>query len=72
MDVGDHEFNRHLSELLSRVAGGEVIRITDRRGPRFVTLYGARALEIPALTFCTFDLRMAQAARRLGFTVLGA
>lgn len=37
-----------------------------------IHLASARALEIPALTFCTFDLRMAQAARRLGFTVLGA
>ena len=37
-----------------------------------IHLASARALDIPSLTFCTFDLRLAQAARHLGFTVLGA
>jgi uncharacterized protein len=32
----------------------------------------ARRLLVPTLTFVTFDLRQAQAARSLGFTVLGA
>lgn len=32
----------------------------------------ARRLQIPGLSFLTFDLRQAQAARTLGFTVLGA
>lgn len=31
----------------------------------------ARRLQVPALSFLTFDLRQAQAARSLGFTVLG-
>ena len=37
-----------------------------------VHLASARRLLVPALTFVTFDLRQAQAARTLGFTVLGA
>jgi len=32
----------------------------------------AQRLMVPGLTFLTFDLRQAQAARSLGFTVLGA
>ena len=32
----------------------------------------ARRLRVPTLTFLTFDLRQAQAARSLGFTVVGA
>jgi len=32
----------------------------------------ARRLQVPGLSFLTFDLRQAQAARSLGFTVLGA
>ena len=31
----------------------------------------ARRLRVPTLTFLTFDLRQAQAARSLGFTVVG-
>ncbi|MBI4883872.1 MAG: type II toxin-antitoxin system VapC family toxin [Actinobacteria bacterium] len=37
-----------------------------------VHLACAQRLQIPGLTFVTFDLRQAQAARLLGFTVLGA
>ena len=37
-----------------------------------IHLASARRLHLPALTFVTFDLRQAQAARTLGFTVLGA
>ena len=37
-----------------------------------IHLASARRLLVPALTFVTFDLRQAQAARTLGFTVLGA
>ena len=33
MDVGVRELKQHLSEHLRRVAGGEVIRITDRGVP---------------------------------------
>ncbi|CAB4362481.1 MAG: PIN domain-containing protein [Actinobacteria bacterium] len=35
-------------------------------------LASAQRLLVPGLTFVTFDLRQAQAARSLGFTVLGA
>ena len=37
-----------------------------------VHLASARRLEIPGLSFITFDLRQAQAARSLGFMVLGS
>ncbi|MDA0370960.1 MAG: type II toxin-antitoxin system prevent-host-death family antitoxin [Actinomycetota bacterium] len=33
MDVGVRDLKQHLSEHLRRVAGGEVIRITDRGVP---------------------------------------
>lgn len=37
-----------------------------------IHLASARRLLVPTLTFVTFDLRQAQAARTLGFTVRGA
>ncbi len=37
-----------------------------------IQLASAQRLVIPALPFVTFDLRQAQAARSLGFTVLGS
>ncbi len=37
-----------------------------------IHLASARRLQVVGLTFITFDLRQAQAARSLGFTVLGA
>jgi uncharacterized protein len=37
-----------------------------------VHLAAAQSLRVPGLTFCTFDLRQALAARRLGMTVIGA
>lgn len=37
-----------------------------------IHLASARRLLIPSLPFVTFDLRQAQAARALGFTVLGS
>jgi predicted nucleic acid-binding protein len=37
-----------------------------------IHLASAQRLLIPAMPFVTFDLRQAQAARSLGFTVLGA
>jgi uncharacterized protein len=37
-----------------------------------VHLASAQRLAIPSLRFITFDLRQAQAARSLGFTVLGS
>jgi uncharacterized protein len=37
-----------------------------------IQLASAQRLAIPSLSFVTFDLRQAQAARSLGFTVLGS
>jgi uncharacterized protein len=37
-----------------------------------IQLASAQRLAIPSLPFVTFDLRQAQAARSLGFTVLGS
>jgi predicted nucleic acid-binding protein len=37
-----------------------------------IQLASARRLAIPSLPFITFDLRQAQAARSLGFSVLGS
>jgi uncharacterized protein len=37
-----------------------------------IHLASAQRLSIPSLPFVTFDLRQAQAARSLGFTVLGS
>ncbi|MGZ4672372.1 MAG: type II toxin-antitoxin system VapC family toxin [Ilumatobacteraceae bacterium] len=37
-----------------------------------IHLASAQRLVVPALPFVTFDLRQAQAARSLGFTVLGS
>lgn len=37
-----------------------------------IHLASAQRLQVPNLTFVTFDLRQAQAARSLGFTVRGA
>jgi predicted nucleic acid-binding protein len=37
-----------------------------------IHLASAQRLAIPSLSFVTFDLRQAQAARSLGFTVLGS
>jgi predicted nucleic acid-binding protein len=37
-----------------------------------IHLASAQRLQIAGLGFVTFDLRQAQAARSLGFTVLGA
>lgn len=34
MDVGVRELKRRLSEYLTRAAGGEVIRVTDRGRPK--------------------------------------
>ncbi|MFN6119159.1 MAG: type II toxin-antitoxin system VapC family toxin [Actinomycetes bacterium] len=61
------------------VAGEEVCRAAGRIGEVLgvrsldaIHLASAQALQIPTLSFLTFDLRQAQAARSLGFAVLGA
>jgi uncharacterized protein len=48
---------------------GEVLGV---RSLDAVHLATAQVLQVPRIPFVTFDLRQAQAARSLGFTVLGA
>lgn len=54
------------ADAASRIAETLGIRSLDA-----VHLASAQRLQIPGLGFLTFDLRQAQAARSLGFTVLG-
>ena len=54
---------------------GAAAQIGEQLGVRSleaIHLASAQRLAVPALTFVTFDLRQAQAARSLGFTVLGS
>lgn len=57
-------------ELVCRAASriGEVLGV---RSLDAIHLASAQQLQIRGLSFLTFDLRQAQAARSLGFTVLG-
>ncbi len=60
-----------VDESVCRAAG----QIGEQLGVRSldaIQLASAQRLVIPALPFVTFDLRQAQAARSLGFTVLGS
>lgn len=54
------------ADAASRIAETLGVRSLDA-----VHLASAQRLQIPGLGFLTFDLRQAQAARSLGFTVLG-
>jgi predicted nucleic acid-binding protein len=58
-------------ELVCRAAGriGEVLGV---RSLDAIHLASAQVVQIPKMPFVTFDLRQAQAARSLGFTVLGS
>jgi predicted nucleic acid-binding protein len=58
-------------EIVARAAGdiGEVLGV---RSLDAIHLASAQRLQIRNLTFVTFDLRQAQAARSLGFAVLGS
>lgn len=58
-------------EIVCRAAAriGEVLGV---RSLDAIHLASAQQLQIPGIAFLTFDLRQAQAARSLGFTVLGA
>jgi predicted nucleic acid-binding protein len=56
-----------VSEAAAEIAEQLGVRSLDA-----IHLGSARRLMVPTLTFLTFDLRQAQAARSLGFTVLGA
>lgn len=57
-------------ELVSRAASriGELLGVGSLDAVHLAT---AQSLQIPRIAFATFDLRQAQAARSLGFTVLG-
>jgi predicted nucleic acid-binding protein len=59
------------AELVCRAAAriGELLGV---RSLDAIHLASAQQLQIPHISFLTFDLRQAQAARTLGFTVLGA
>jgi predicted nucleic acid-binding protein len=84
--LGDPERLAALAEFeadmdaFALVAAGELVcraaaRIGELLGVRSldsVHLASAQQLQIPRIPFLTFDLRQAQAARSLGFTVLGA
>ncbi len=72
-------FERDLDELVlvsvDQVVCESAADIGEQLGVRSldaVHLACARRLQVPGLSFLTFDLRQAQAARSLGFTVLGA
>ena len=79
MDVGVRELKQRLSRYLERVARGETVRVTDRGVPKamLAPVPGTARLEEgirrgwSALPFLTYDVRQAQAARSLGWTVLG-
>lgn len=52
-------------------AAADIAMETGVRSLDAVHLAAARALEIDDMSFCTFDLRLGQAARHLGFRVIG-
>lgn len=71
-------FERDLDSFALVVAGEMVCRAAARIGEVLgvrsldaIHLASAQQLQITAMPFLTFDLRQAQAARSLGFTVLG-
>jgi predicted nucleic acid-binding protein len=72
-------FERDLDAFALVVAGELVCRAAARIGEVLgvrsmdaIHLASAQQLHIPSIPFLTFDLRQAQAARSLGFTVLGS
>jgi predicted nucleic acid-binding protein len=52
--------------------GGSVAEVTGVRSPDAMHLAAAQRVGGSAVTFVTLDLRQAQAARTLGFNVVGA
>jgi predicted nucleic acid-binding protein len=52
-------------------AAADITEVLGVRSLDAVHLACAQRLQVPGLTFLTFDLRQAQAARSLGFTVVG-
>jgi hypothetical protein len=80
-DLADlrRQFARDLDEFalvsVDQVVCEAAAEIGEQLGVRTldaIHLACARRLQVPGLGFVTFDLRQAQAARSLGFTVLGA
>jgi predicted nucleic acid-binding protein len=53
-------------------AAADIAEVLGVRSLDAVHLACAQRLQVPGLSFLTFDLRQAQAARSLGFAVLGA
>ncbi len=53
------------------VAAADIAEVVGVRSLDAVHLASAQRLRIPSLTFLTFDLRQAQAARSLGLVVAG-
>ncbi len=73
------QFIHDLHEFALVAVDETVCRTATQIGEQLMTrsldaihLASAQRLLIPAMPFITFDLRQAQAARALGFTVLGA
>jgi predicted nucleic acid-binding protein len=52
-------------------AAADIAEVLGVRSLDAVHLACAQRLQLPGLTFLTFDLRQGQAARSLGFTVVG-
>lgn len=63
---------RYVDEADSDVADRLIGETLGVRSLDAIHLASAQRLQIHAVTFVTFDLRQAQAARSLGFTVRGA
>lgn len=61
------EVDEHTCELAASIAETTGVRTLDA-----MHLAAAQRAGGPALTFLTFDLRQAQAARSIGFSVVGA
>lgn len=77
--AAQRQFERDLDALAMIVVDEPVCRSAAQIGEQLgvrsldaVHLAAAQRLLIPAMPFVTFDLRQAQAARSLGFSVLGA
>ena len=66
----DHFAMVAVDDALSHAAA-EIAEVLGVRSLDALHLASAQRLQVPGLTFLTFDLRQAQAARSLGFTVAG-
>lgn len=69
------QFDRMALVVVDEAVCRSAARIGEQLGVRSldaIQLASAQRLGIPSMPFLTFDLRQAQAARSLGFTVLGS